>query len=307
MELKQRTLEREISCTGIGLHTGERVNLKIKPAPVNSGIKFIRKDIPKDPVIPVKPDNIFNTNRATDISNNGYKVQTIEHLMAALYGLGIDNAVIELDGPEVPAMDGSAVSFVFMIQQYGGIKVQNAYKKFLVIKKPFKIKDEDKVICVYPSNELNIDYTIDFDHPLLRNQKYKFNFSTVSFIKEISRARTFGFLNEVEELKKNGFAKGGSLDNAIVLDKFRVINPEGLRFKDECVRHKILDFIGDLAIIGKPVIGYFVIEKSGHSLNHIMLKKLIKSRSYWKILSPKEKSSLKGIRFPAFGLDPIPA
>lgn len=308
MELRQRTLEKEISCTGIGLHTGEKVNISIKPAPVNFGIRFIRKDIQGNPVIMVKPGNISETDRGTNIFNNGYKVQTIEHLMAAFYGLGIDNAIVELDAPEVPAMDGSAVPFVFMIQEYAGIRIQSAFKKFIIIRKPIKIREDDRLIYIYPSKELKIEYYIDFEHPLLRDQSYKFRFSTMAFIKEISRARTFGFLSEVEELKKRGFAKGGSLDNAIVLDRFRVINPEGLRFKDEFVRHKILDFIGDLATIGKPVIGRFVIKKSGHSLNHIMLKKLVRSRSHWKLLSPEAETGLEEIKLPIFGVnEPVPA
>jgi len=302
MGLKQRTLMRSISCTGIGLHTGKKVNLTIRPASINTGIKFRRMDIPGKPFIPVKLSNIFDTNRATNISNNGYKVQTIEHLMAAFYGLGIDNAIVEVDAPEVPAMDGSAAPFVFMIQD-AGIKEQDAFKKFIVIKKPFKIEDGDRMICIYPSKELQIEYTIDFDHPLLKEQTYKFVFSTKAFIKEISRARTFGFLSEVETLKKLGYAKGGSLDNAIVLDKFRVINPEGLRFEDEFVRHKILDFVGDLSIIGKPIIGRFVVKKSGHSLNHFMLKKLIRSRSYWKIISPETEEDLKDLKLPVFGIN----
>jgi len=195
-----------------------------------------------------------------------------------------------------------------MIQQYAGIKIQNAFKKFIIIKKPFKIEENDSLIKIYPSKELKIEYQIDFEHPLLRNQNYKFRFSAMAFIKEISRARTFGFLSEVEQLRKMGFAKGGSLDNAIVLDKFKVINPEGLRFEDECVRHKILDFIGDLATIGKPVIGRFVIKKSGHSLNHLMLKKLMRSRSYWKLLSPETEKEIKEIKLPIFGIsEPVPA
>ncbi len=308
MELRQRTLNKEISCTGIGLHTGKKVNLNIKPAPADFGIRFIRKDIPGNPVISVRPQNVVETDRATNICNNGYKVQTIEHLMAAFYGLGIDNAIVEMDAPEVPAMDGSAASFVFMIQQQAGIRIQNALKRFIVIKRRFKIQKDDRLIKIYPSKELKIEYYIDFDHPLLRNQSYKFTFSAVRFTKEISRARTFGFLHEVEALKKMGFAKGGSLDNAIVLDRFRVLNPEGLRFEDEFVRHKILDFMGDLATIGKPIIGRFVIKKSGHSLNHSMLKKLISSRSSWKLLSPETEKDLKEIKIPVFGInEPVPA
>ncbi len=300
--IRQRTLLNSVSCKGIGLHTGKKVTLTIRPAPVNTGIRFIRTDIPERPVIPVKPENIFDTNRATNISSGKYKVYTIEHLMAAFYGLGIDNAIVEIDAPEVPAMDGSANPFVFLIQNEAGIKEQSEYKRFIVIKKTFKIEEGDRLILVCPSKELKIEYTIEFDHPLLRCQSYRFVFSTASFIKEISKARTFGFLDEVERLKKMGLAKGGSLDNAIVFDKFRVINPEGMRYEDECVRHKILDFLGDLSTLGKPVIGHFIVRKSGHGLNHIMLKKLISLPSYWEEVVPEKKEDFSSEIFPVFDL-----
>lgn len=309
MELRQRTIKKETSCVGIGLHTGKKVNMTIKPAPENTGIIFVRKDIAGQPEIPVSLENIVDTERATSIMYNGYKVQTVEHLLAAFYGCGIDNAIVEIDAPEVPAMDGSAAPFVFLIQIDAGILIQNAFKNFFVIKKKFRFEENGSSILVSPSKELRIEYMIEFDHPLLRNQSYKFRFSTKSFVNEISRARTFGFLHEVDALKKMGFAKGGSLDNAVVLDKFRVLNPEGLRFEDECVRHKILDFIGDIATLGKPVIGHFVVKRSGHSVNHNMLKRLVSEPAYWKILSPEiEKDISKQIRLPVFGLpEPAPA
>ena len=303
MELKQRTLRRETSCVGIGLHTGKKVNMKIKPAPVNTGIIFVRKDIPGQPEIPVSFKNVADPERATNLVYNGYKVQTVEHLLAALYGCGIDNAIIEIDAPEVPAMDGSAAPFVFLIQTDAGILVQDGFKNFLIIKKFFEFEHNDSLILAYPSKELKIEYTIEFDHPYVRNQSYEFRFSTKRFIKEISRARTFGFLHEVDALKKKGYAKGGSLDNAVVFDKFRVLNPEGLRFEDECVRHKILDFIGDIATLGKPVIGRFVVKRSGHCANHNMLKELMSQPDYWRILSPAvEKDISKEIKLPVFGI-----
>ena len=302
MELRQRTIKKETSCVGIGLHTGKKVNMTIKPAPENTGIIFVRKDIAGQPEIPVSLENIVDTERATSIMYNGYKVQTVEHLLAAFYGCGIDNAIVEIDAPEVPAMDGSAAPFVFLIQMDAGILVQNAFKSFFVIKKKFRFEENGSSILVSPSKELRIEYMIEFDHPLLRNQKYKFKFSTRSFINEISRARTFGFLHEVDALKKMGFAKGGSLDNAVVLDKFRVLNPEGLRFEDECVRHKILDFIGDIATLGKPIIGHFIVKRSGHSVNHNMLKRLVSEPAYWKILSPEIEDINKLIKLPVFGL-----
>ena len=253
--------------------------------------------------------NVFDTTFATTIGSNGCKVSTIEHLTAAFFGLGIDNAVVELDGPEVPIMDGSAAPFVFLIKS-AGIKEQKSPKQFIVIKRPFKVEDGNRSVCIYPSKELKITYLIDFQHPLLRNQEYELRFSGKDFVREISGARTFGFLKDVEMLKKNGFARGGSLDNAVVVDDFRIINEEGLRFKDEFVRHKILDFIGDLSIIGSPIIGHFVVKKSGHFLNQCMLKSLMESNKHWKVLAfqTPEECTENSVRIPAFGvLDPIPA
>ncbi|MBU0989343.1 MAG: UDP-3-O-acyl-N-acetylglucosamine deacetylase, partial [Proteobacteria bacterium] len=270
MDYRQRTLKHEIGCTGIGLHTGEKITINIKPAPCGSGIHFARTDLSGHPMLKAHFNNVLDTTLATSIGSNGCRVSTIEHLMAAFYGLGIDNAVVELDGPEVPIMDGSSAPFVFLLKS-AGIKEQKEPKRFIVIKKAFKIDDGNRSICVYPSKELKITYTIDFQHPLLRNQEYELHFSGGDFVREISRARTFGFLRDVETLKANGLAKGGSLDNAVVIDDFRIINEDGLRFKDEFVRHKILDFIGDLSLVQSPIIGRFVIKKSGHFLNQQML------------------------------------
>ena len=309
MDYRQRTLKDEVGCTGIGLHSGKKVKLTIKPAPPDTGIKFIRRDITGHPIIDVHFENVTDTNLATSISNNGYKVSTIEHLMAAFFGLGIDNARVELDCPEVPAMDGSSAPFVFLLKSVG-IKEQREPKRFMIIKKTFKLQDGNRSVCIYPSKELKISYTIDFHHPLLRNQKYKLSFSGKDFINEISRARTFGFLKDVRILRENGLAKGGSLDNAIVIDDFRIINEDGLRYKDEFVRHKILDFIGDLAILGSPVIGHFSIRKSGHFLNQFMLKKLMHDKKYWNMVTfnnPQECTQ-NSVKIPVFGsLDPVPA
>jgi len=254
-------------------------------------------------------DNVYNTTLATTIGCNGCRVATIEHLMAAFFGLGIDNAVVELDGAEVPIMDGSAAPFIFLIKS-AGIREQKSPKQFIVIKKPFKVDDGNRSVYIYPSKELKITYTIDFAHPLLRNQKYELKFSGRDFVREISRARTFGFLKDVQTLKENGLAKGGSLDNAVVIDDFRIINEDGLRFEDEFVRHKILDFIGDLSIVGSPVIGHFVVEKSGHFLNQLMLKNLMKSKKHWKMLTFKTPAECtkNSVKIPSFGvLDPVPA
>lgn len=309
MDYRQRTLMHSVSCTGIGLHTGEKVKLSVKPAPSDSGIRFVRRDLEKQPGVKVHFDNVFDTTLATTIGTNGCKISTVEHLMAAFFGLGISNAVVELDGPEVPIMDGSAAPFVFLIKS-GGIREQETPKPFIVIKKPFKVDDGNRSVCIYPSKELKITYMIDFRHPLLRNQKYEMAFSGNHFVREISMARTFGFLRDVQTLKENGFAKGGSLDNAVVIDDFRILNEDGLRFEDEFVRHKILDFIGDIAIVGCPIIGHFVVEKSGHFLNQYMLKKLMKSKKHWKMLSftTPEDCTRTSVRLPKFGaLNPSPA
>ncbi len=309
MDFKQRTLKDEVSCTGIGLHTGEKVKINLRPAPVNTGVRFVRTDLDGHPVVEARFDNVYDTTLATTIGSDGCRVATIEHLMAAFFGVGIDNAVVELDGPEVPIMDGSAAPFVFLIKSVG-IKEQKAPKRFIVIKKPFKVDDGNRSVAIYPSKELKITYTIDFQHPLLRNQEYELTFSGGDFSREISRARTFGFLRDVQTLKENGLAKGGSLDNAVVIDDFRIINEDGLRFSDEFVRHKILDFIGDLSIIGAPVIGHFVAKKSGHYLNQYMLRGLMESKRHWKELTfetPQECTE-KMIKIPVFGApDPLPA
>jgi len=309
VDYKQRTLMNEVGCTGIGLHSGEKVKINLRPAPANSGIKFVRTDLKGRPEVEVRFDNVFDTTLATTIGTNGCKVSTIEHLMAAFFGLGIDNAVVELDGPEVPIMDGSAAPFVFLIKS-GDVREQKSPKQFIVIKKPFKVDDGNRSVCIYPSKELKITYMIDFQHPLLRNQEYELTFSGRDFVREISTARTFGFMKDVETLKKNGFARGGSLDNAVVIDDFRIINEDGLRFDDEFVRHKILDFIGDISIVGSPIIGHFVVKKSGHFLNQHMLRKLMESKKHWKVMTFKtpEECTETNVTIPAFGaLQPVTA
>lgn len=309
VDYKQRTVKNEVGCTGIGLHSGEKIKMKIKPAPPDSGIRFVRTDDDGHPMIEARFNNVIDTTLATTIGKNGSRVATIEHLMAAFFGLGIDNAVVELNGPEVPIMDGSAAPFVFLIESVG-VRQQKEPKRFILIKKPFKVNDGNRSVSIYPSNELKITYTIDFQHPLLRNQEYELSFSGRAFAKEISRARTFGFLRDVQTLKENGFAKGASLDNAIAIDDFRILNEDGLRYKDEFVRHKILDFIGDLSIIGSPVIGHFVVQKSGHFLNQYMLKRLMASRKHWEtaVFKTPEECSKVSVKIPAFGFpEPIPA
>jgi len=296
----QRTVARPISFTGIGLHLGKKVNVTIRPAEVDTGIVFLRTDLP-DP-IEIKADvaNVIHTKFATTLGSNGAKISTVEHLLAAFIGLGIDNARIDIDSPEVPIMDGSASPFVYLLRSVGK-KVQNKPKRFLVIRRPIKVCDGDKSAVLAPFKGLKITYTVDFNHHIIANQSYDMEFSNGNFEREICRARTFGFLKDVEVLKANGLAKGGSLDNTIVLGDFRVLNKDGLRFPDEFVRHKILDSIGDLSLLGVPVVGHLIAHKSGHSLNHRLIKKVLSSKKNWKLAAANDESILK-LRVPAFGL-----
>jgi UDP-3-O-[3-hydroxymyristoyl] N-acetylglucosamine deacetylase len=309
MDLRQRTVAEEISCTGIGLHSGKKINLTIKPAPPNSGISFERIDISPGCSVNASFDNVVDTNMATTIGFNVYSVSTVEHIMAAFFGMGIDNALIQIDGGEIPIMDGSSAPFVFLLKN-AGVTIQNSHKRFLLVKKSVKVKDGNRSVQLNPSNELKITYKIDFDHPLIKDQSYEISFSKSSFVDEISRARTFGFLRDVQTLRNNGLAKGGSLDNAIVVDDFRVLNEDGLRYKNEFVRHKLLDFIGDLAILGCVPIGHFVVERSGHSMNQKLLRLFMAQERSWEVVrfKNKEECGRKSIKIPSFGaLDLVPA
>jgi UDP-3-O-[3-hydroxymyristoyl] N-acetylglucosamine deacetylase len=303
MHLLQRTVSGEIGCTGIGLHTGKKISLTIKPLPPDSGIRFCRTDLLERPTIPARLDKVIDTRLATTIGSKGHIVSTVEHLMSAFAGMGIDNAMVELDGPEVPIMDGSAGPFIYLLKNVG-IKEQDEAKMFCLIKRGFTYEHGGKSISVHPSRELKITYFIDFDHPLLCKQTYVLRFSGSAFIKEISRARTFGFLKDVETLKHNGYARGGSLHNAIVLDDFRVLNTDGLRYEDEFVRHKILDLMGDLHLWGMPIIGHFVVYKSGHALNHVFLTALRRKRKYWREVAFSDRLACEArqIMVPTFSL-----
>ena len=302
MDLRQRTVAEEISCTGIGLHSGKKVNLRVKPSPPDSGITFERVDTSPHCAVKASFDNVVATNMATTIGFNGSSVSTVEHIMASFFGMGIDNALVQIDGEEIPIMDGSSGPFVFLLKN-AGTKIQNSYKKFILVKKTLKVGDGNRSVCVHPCNELKITYKIDFNHPLIKDQTYEISFSQSAFIRELSRARTFGFLKDVQILKNNGLAQGGSLDNAIVLDEFRILNEDGLRYKNEFVRHKILDFIGDLAILGYIPIGHFVVEKSGHFLNQKVLKKFMDQQKCWELVQfrNKEDCGKTKIKIPSFG------
>lgn len=271
---QQRTLKKAISCTGRGLHNGKRVVLTLKPAEINHGIVFVRTDKKGSEHIKVCSENVIDTQLATTLGANGLSVSTVEHLLAALYGMGIDNLLVEVDSPELPIMDGSAAPFIYLIQS-AGIEIQGEFKKFMEIKRPILVEDGDKRIYVYPSKEFKVTYTIDFHHPLLRNQTFSWVFSNVAFEKEIAKARTFGFLKEVEKMRSAGLAKGGTLDNAVVLGDYNILNEDGLRYKDEFVRHKILDLLGDLSILGAYVLGHIKVIKSGHELNHKFVNEIL--------------------------------
>lgn len=280
MHLKQRTLAAPVSCTGIGLHSGKPVNLAIKPAPPNHGIKFVRTDLLDSPGISALFSRVVDTSLATVIGYNGFIVSTIEHLMATFAGLAIDNALVELDSHEVPVMDGSAGPFTEMVRR-SGIETQNAERHFFVVTRPISIKDGDKSVSVYPSSTARITCSIDFNHCLVNQQSFTFDVSAHAFETDICHARTFGFFEEIENLKCYGFAKGGSLDNALVLGRDKIMNEGGLRYKDEFVRHKLLDCIGDFSLLGLPILGHLVLNKSGHAFNHQFLKKFLEQKTAW--------------------------
>ena len=280
--LKQRTLSSIVKASGIGLHTGEKVQISLRPAAENTGIIFRRIDL--DPVQQIKAsaENVTDTTLGTSIGNNNASVMTVEHLLAAFAGLGIDNVLVDLHGPEVPIMDGSSASFVFLIES-AGIKEQNALKKFLRIKKMIRVEEGDKFAEFKPYNGYRISFEINFDHPMINNKTTNFSldFSTITFLKEISRARTFGFLKEVETLRSHNLALGGSLDNAVVLDDYRILNQDGLRYQEELVRHKILDVVGDLYLMGHIMVGEFNGYASGHELNNKLILKLFSDQTAW--------------------------
>lgn len=282
--IRQRTLRNSIKATGVGLHSGDKVYLTLRPAPVNTGIVFLRTDISPMVEIPAQALKVTETTLSTTIENGGAKVSTIEHLMAALAGLGIDNAFIELSSPEVPIMDGSAGPFVFLIQS-AGIEEQESAKKFIRIKRKVTVKDGDKVASFSPFDGFKVSFTIDFDHPVFRSrsQKAVVDFSSTSFVREVSRARTFGFLRDIEYLRSKNLALGGSVENAIVIDDFKILNDDGLRYEDEFVRHKILDAIGDLYLAGHGIIGHFEGYKSGHALNNQLVRALLAQKDAWEI------------------------
>lgn len=280
--IKQRTPNKEIQATGVGLHSGVTVMMTLRPAPINTGIVFRRVDLNPVVEIPAKYDRVGDTMLCTSLHQDGVRIATVEHLLSAFAGLGIDNAYVDVNAPEIPIMDGSAAPFVFLIQS-AGIREQNAAKKYIRILKPIRIEDNGKYVQFLPHNGYRVSCTIDFEHPVFNDkpQTATFDFSSTSYVKQVCRARTFGFLSDYEKLRENGLAKGGSLDNAIVVDKYRLLNEDGLRFNSEFVTHKVLDAIGDLYLLGNGLIGAFEGYKSGHELNNRLLCELMAREDAW--------------------------
>lgn len=284
MVLKQKTLAQPIKTVGIGLHSGRKSTLSIKPAPIDFGIQFVRVDMPNAVPIPAHALAVCDTRLASVIQSQGVKVSTVEHLLSACSGLGLDNLLIEVDAEEVPIMDGSAASFLFLIESAGTVE-QEAPRKFMVIQKTVEVREGNKLARLEPHFGFKLDFTIDFKHPAVdkTGQRFIVDFAEHAYRSEIGRARTFGFAHEVEALREIGLARGGSLDNAIVLDEHRILNNEELRYDDEFVRHKILDAIGDLYLAGHPIVGAYTAEKSGHALNNALLRKLLDDPSSYSI------------------------
>jgi UDP-3-O-[3-hydroxymyristoyl] N-acetylglucosamine deacetylase len=287
----QRTLSKNVHFSGIGLHSGKKVHLTLKPAPINHGIKFVRKDLPDNPTIPARFNCVVDTSLATVIGSDGVIVSTIEHLMACLAGLSVDNVLVELDSYEVPVMDGSAGPFTRKIMD-AGLQEQEAPRHFFVLKEPIELEQDGKFVGAYPATTFKITCNIDFAHPLIRKQSCTIEVEDHIFEREISSARTFGFLHEVEYMKRYGLARGGSLDNAVVIDDTDVLNDDGLRYQDEFVRHKLLDCIGDFALLGMPILAHIVTSKSGHAFNHAFLENFFNSKASWQTLTLDEPADL---------------
>src|SRR5215475_9064878 len=284
--LRQRTLRTAVRATGVGLHTGTKVTMALRPAPIDTGIVFCRSDLPGNPAIPARATNVTNTTMATVIEKDGARVSTVEHWMSAFAGLGIDNAFVDVSAEEVPIMDGSAGTFVYLIQQ-AGIEEQAAPKRYIRVLKRIEVEQGDKKVWLEPFDGFKVAFAIEFNHPVFDAQtsEVEIDFADVSFVREVSRARTFGFTQDVEALRSKGLGRGGSLDNVVVIDDFRVLNAEGLRMDDEFVKHKALDAVGDLYMLGHPLIGAFHGHKSGHALNNLLVRKLLAETSAWEAVT----------------------
>lgn len=300
---KQRTLKSAIRTSGVGLHTGDQIHLTLLPAPIDSGIVFRRVDLDPPVEIRAAASNVGETTLSTCLIKDDVRVSTVEHLMSAMAGLGIDNAIVELNAPEIPIMDGSAGPFVFLIQS-AGVQEQDALKKFIRVKKEVTLRDGDKFASFIPFDGFKVSFSIEFDHPVFKDRRpqTELEFSSSTFVRDISRARTFGFMHEIEYLRSKGLARGGSMDNAIVVDQYRILNEDGLRFEDEFVKHKVLDAIGDLYMLGNSLICEFKAHKSGHSLNNRALRLLIAQPDAWEWVTFEENQ-----RLPITYMQPIEA
>lgn len=301
--IRQRSIKTLVRATGVGLHTGARVNLTLRPAAPDTGIVFRRVDLAEPRDFRVAPERVCDTRLCSALEAHGAKVATVEHLMSALAGLGIDNLYIDLDGPEVPILDGSSAPFVYLLQS-AGIEEQQAAKRFIRVKKTVRVEEGDKWAEFAPHEGYTLTFRIEFDHPVFRNsaKEMHIDLSKASYVREVSRARTFGFMNEVEHLRSHGLALGGTLDNAIVMDEYRVLNNDGLRYADEFVKHKVLDAVGDLYLAGHPILGAFTAFKSGHGLNNKLLRALLADAEAWEWARfTQEASTPKAV----FNLHPI--
>lgn len=295
MQTHQQTLARAVSCSGMGVHSGKTVNLVIKPAPINHGIQFMRTDLPGSPRISAHFNQVVDTSLATVIGSEGCIVSTVEHLMATFAGLSIDNALVEIDAYEIPIMDGSAGPFTRLVRS-GGTAAQTGPKCYFVVNRPITLEDGEKSVTVSPASCYKITCTIEFQHPLIQRQTYTIEVTPERFDTEISTARTFGFLHEVEYMKRYGLARGGSLDNAVVISEDGVLNEGGLRFPDEFVRHKILDCIGDFSLLGLPILGHIVTHRSGHAFNHAFLKAFFNQKESWETLTINSAGDIARVR-----------
>jgi UDP-3-O-[3-hydroxymyristoyl] N-acetylglucosamine deacetylase len=297
----QRTVGKRVSCTGVGLHSGKPATLTFAPARADAGITFVRMDLGAE--IEARADAVVDTTLSTSIANGPARVSTVEHVLAALAGLGVDNCRVEVDGPEIPILDGSAAPFVYLLQE-AGIVTQRAAKRFLVVQAPVEVRDGDKFARLEPAPELSIRFTVDFRHPLISDQTFDFTFSDRRFAREVAPARTFCFLRDIEKMKSVGLAQGGSLDNAIVIDDFSILNPEGLRFPDEFARHKALDALGDLALCGMPIIGALTAHKSGHAMNQALVRKVLSEAASHRVVrvTGEQQAEPLRIRPPALGV-----
>ncbi|CAM3355137.1 UDP-3-O-acyl-N-acetylglucosamine deacetylase [Helicobacter labetoulli] len=292
--MKQKTIKNKVEIVGVGLHKGVPVRMELESLDVNSGVVFYRSDLGIS--IELKPENVIDTTMATVLGKGEARISTIEHLLSAIHAYGIDNIRICLDNEEVPIMDGSSIGYCMLLEE-AGIISQNAPKKVIAIKKPIEIQDDKKFVRVEPSERTIFDFSIDFSHPAIRQQHYKFTFSTKAYKEEIARARTFGFLHEVNYLRSIGLAKGGDLSNCIVLDESGILNKDGLRYKEEFVRHKILDAIGDMALLGMPLLGTYVSYAGSHKLNHLLTKQLLSDEKAYEIISLEDKAMEEALEY----------